>query len=218
MAGTKSKKPYQPDIRRDMEKELAAAAALKFQLGEIYGEGETDTILLKDMVEGETGLLETVDGILRQISADQSHIEGIKIHQRTVAERKSRLEKRVETMRSMLASALDILEERKFERPLGVITIKPTPPSLVITDEASIPAQFWKVSDPELVRKLLTDALKDHQQTLQGKLDEISAALDAGTIDADQAEEQRERIKAAFPSIPGAELDGGDVTVQIRFS
>jgi hypothetical protein len=53
---------------------------------------------------------------------------------------------------------------------------------------------------------------------LQGKLDEITAAIKAGVISADQAEQHRERVRAAFPTIPGAELDSGGSTVQLRFA
>lgn len=203
---------------RDMQKELAAAEALKFQLSEIFGEGETDTALLKDAIEGETQLLETVDVVLRQIAADETHIEGIKLHQKAVAGRKSRLEKRSETLRTMLASALEIMDERKLERPLAVLTLKGVAAKLVITDEAAIPSRFWKTPEPELARSELAAELRAHQETLSGKLAEISEALASGAIDADQAEQNREAVVAAFPSIPGAELDGGGSTVQIRFS
>src|SRR5215467_12622270 len=80
---------------------------------------------------------------------------------------------RVDTMRTMLAGALEIIEEKRFERPLATITLKPTPRKLLITDEWEIPERFWKRPDPELSKKDLADAIKDYEQTLQGKLDEI---------------------------------------------
>lgn len=215
---TRRAAPIAASAPRNLEKELAAAEALKFQLGEIFGEGETDTELLRDAIEGQTELLETVDVVLRQIAADQSHIEGIAAHQKTVAGRKSRLEKRVETMRAMLASALEIMEERKLERPLAVLPLKAIAPAVVVTDEAAIPARFWETPEPKLAKAKLADELKDHAQTLAGKLAEIAEALASGAIDADQAEQNREAVTAAFPTIPGAELDGGGATVQIRFS
>jgi hypothetical protein len=212
------KKAPAPDARHDLAKELAAAEALKFQLTEVYGEGEPDTILLKDMVEGETNLFETVDRIILQISLDEANLVGIGKSQATTQARKKRIESRVDTMRTMLASALEILEEKRFERPLATITLKPTPRKLLITEESEIPERFWKRPEPELSKKDLADAIKDYEETLQGKLDEIKAAVEAGVISAEQAEQHRERVRAAFPSIPGAELDGGGATVQIRFS
>jgi hypothetical protein len=212
------KKAFVPDARRDLEKELAAAEALKFQLTSIYGEGEPDTILLKDMVEGETNLFETVDRIILQIALDEANLVGIDKSKSTIEVRKKRIGGRVDTMRTMLASALEILEQKRFERPLATITLKPTPRKVLITDEPAIPAQFWKTPDPTLSKKDLADALKAHEETLQGKLDEIKAAVEAGVISADQAKEHTERVRAAFPPIPGAELDSGGSTVQIKFS
>jgi hypothetical protein len=212
------KKAPAPDARRDLAKELAAAEALKFQLKSVFDEGEIDTTLLKDMVEGETDLFETVDRIILQISLDEANLVGIGKSQATTQARKKRIEERVDTMRTMLASALEILEEKRFERPLATITLKPTARKLLIIEESEIPERFWKRPEPELAKKDLADAIKDYEQALQGKLDEIKAAIEAGVIDAIQAEQHRERVRAAFPSIPGAELDGGGTTVQIRFS
>jgi hypothetical protein len=213
-----AKKAPAPDARRELKNELAAAEALKFQLTSIYGEGETDTVLLRDTIEGETNLFETVDGILLQIAADEANLAGLDKAKSTMDVRKKRLEGRVDTMRTMLASALEILEEKRFERPLATITLKPTPRKVLVTDEAAIPAQFWKTPDPTLSKKELADALKAYEETIQGKLDEITAAVEAGVISADQAEQHRERVRAAFPAIPGAELDSGGVTVQIKLN
>jgi hypothetical protein len=208
------KKAYAPDL----EKELAAAKALKFQLTSIYGDGEPDTVLLKDMVEGETNLFETVDRILLQITLDEANLVGLDKSKSTMEGRKKRIEGRVDTMRTMLASALEILEEKRFERPLATMTLKPTPRKVLITDEAMIPAKFWKTAEPTISKKDLADALKDHEETLEGKLAEIKAAIEAGVISADQAKEHAERVRGAFPTIPGAELDSGGATVQIKFS
>jgi hypothetical protein len=215
---TAPKKAFVPDVRRDLEKELAAAEALKFQLTSVFDEGESDTTLLKDMVEGETNLFETVDRIILQIALDEANLAGIDKAKSTIEVRKRRIDGRVDTMRTMLASALEILEQKRFERPLATITLKPTPPKVLITDEAAIPAQYWNTPDPTLSKKDLAKALKDHDETLRGKLDEIKAAVESGAIDADQAKEHTERVHAAFPAIPGAELDGGGSTVQIKFS
>ena len=212
------KKAPAPDARRDLEKELAAAEALKFQLTEVFNEGESDTILLKDMVEGSTNLFETVDRIILQIAFDEANLVGIGKSKSTMEARKKRIEGRVDTMRTMLASALEILEEKRFERPFATITLKPTPRKVLITDEADIPERFWKQPEPVLSKKDLADELKAHEETLQGKLDEIKAAVEAGVISGEQAKEHAERVRAAFPTIPGAELDGGGATVQIKFS
>jgi hypothetical protein len=165
----------------DISKEIAAASALKEQLRDVLGDSEDDTRLLADMIEGETGLLETIDAILAQIGNDQSLVEGIELFEAKQASRKDRLKKRSNILRAMLVNALEIIGQRKFERPIATLTLKSTAPKLIVTDEALIPAKYFVPVDPSLNKKAIIDDLKDKQ------------------------------------IIPGAELDNGGVTVQIRF-
>lgn len=210
-------KKFVPSVSRDMQKDLAAAGALKHQLKELYGE-ETDVGLVQGMVEGETGLFETIDAVLNQVALDLSNIDGIAKFQTTLAARKKRLEDRVDNMRTMLLNALDILEEKRFERPIATLTVKDTSPKLVIVNESEIPAQYWKSSDPTLDKKELTDALKSHSSTLAQKLAELADRRHSESLSEQAASEAHDRIVAAFPAIPGVELQPGQPTVQIRFS
>jgi len=164
---------------RNLSKEIAAATALKEQLRDIVG--EDDTQLLADMIEGETGLLETIDAILGQIGNDASLIEGIELFEAKQSARKERLKKRTALMKAMLVNALDIIGQRKFERPIATVSLKSVAPKLVVTDEVLIPSKYFVPVDPSLDRKALADDLKDKQ------------------------------------TIPGAELDNGGITIQIRF-
>ena len=166
---------------RDMSKEIAAASALKEQLRSVLADAETDTILLTDMIEGETNLFETIDAILAQIGGDQAHIEGIEQFESKLSARKARIEKRVALMRAMLTNALEIVGERKFEQPLATLTLKAVAPKLVVTDEALIPAKYFVTSEPSLNKKAVADDIKSNI------------------------------------TVPGAELDNGGATVQIRF-
>jgi len=171
------------DPRRDAARELAAAEALKEQLRSILGEGEVDTVTLSDTIEGETDFYGAVDAVIEQIAHDTARVEGIAKFETTLAGRKHRLETRIDSLRAMLVNALDIIEQKKLERPLATVTLKNVPPKLKIVDEAQIPAQFFETPEPRLNRKALGDALKvkDHEP------------------------------------IPGAELDNGSVTIQLRF-
>jgi len=211
-----AKKAFVPSVTRNLEKDLAAAEILKAQLKDMYGE-ETDIDLVKDMIEGETGLFEAVDGVLQQIGVDLAGAEAIAEFTKKLGARKKRLENRVETMRTMLLNAMDVLGETKFERPIATLTVKPVPPSLTVSDEAAVPTVYWSQPDPVLDRKKLTDALKLMRDTLAEKLDELSAKLASGEMDQASFDEMRERLTAAFPPIPGAELGNGGTTIQIRF-
>lgn len=201
-----------PTPQRDLEKENAAAAALKDQLKAILGEAETDVAILSDMIEGETDLFEAIDAVLAQIAMDYANIEGIGQVAEKLAARSERLGKRTELMRTMLLNSLDIIGQKKVERPLATVTAKDVAPKLVITNEADVPSKWWKPSDPTLDRKALTDALKTRDNALE--------ALEAEkeTIGEEAYKAKLAAILEQHPLIPGAELGNGSATVQIRFS
>lgn len=205
-----------PTVMRDLQKDMAAAATLKAQLKDILGEDELDADTLKDSIEGETGLFETIDAVLAQIGEDNARIEGIEEYLKKVSGRKSRLDKRVETLRTMLAVTLEILEEKRFERPLATITLKEVAPKLVVVDEAAIPSQFYKTPEPVLSRKELSDALKLRGIALEAL--EVERKNSGMTTDNQMYRDKLQAIIAAHPPIPGAELGNGGVTVQVRFS
>jgi Gp157 protein len=206
-----------PDARRDMARELAAAAALKEQLKAVLGEEDSDAAALRDTIEGETDLLETVDAVLGQIGADLARVEGIKKFKATLDGRAHRIETRVDLMRTMLTNMLDIIEQKRLERPLATVTLKDVPPKLNVVEEAHVPSQYWRKPEPELDKKKLTDALKARADVL----DQIAAAdKEAKKTGAPVEPTTQARLRAlldACPAIPGAELTNGSVTVQIRF-
>lgn len=207
----------EPNVARDMAKEMAAAAALKEQLKAILGDTDDDAATLRDTIEGETDLLETVDAVLGQIGQDIARCEGIDKFKTTLEARAHRLKNRVETMRTMLTNTLDIIEQKKLERPLATVTLKAVAPKLNLVDEAAVPSAYWRKPDPELDRKALTDALKQRADVLD-QIDAADKQAEKTGIPVDES--TKARLKAlleACPPIPGAELTNGSVTVQIRF-
>jgi hypothetical protein len=206
-----------PDARRDLHKELAAAAALKHQLAKAFGD-EQDLTLLRDTIEGETGLDGAIDKVLEQMTLDLANIHGIEKFETMMAARRKRLADRVETLRGMLLNALDILEAKSMERPMARLSLRPVPPKLLITDEAAIPTRFYKQPDPELSKKDLTDFLKSRRDMLAEKLEEIAARLKAGALSDEAAQSASAAAIEAFPPIPGAELDNGSTTIQVKWT
>lgn len=202
-----------PNPRRDLEKELAAAATLKEQLRSIVGDAEMDAATIRDTVEGETNLFETIDAIVGQIGEDAARIEGIDKFATTLEARKHRLSNRIETMRALLTNAMDILEVRKFERPIATITLKDLPRKVKITDEAQVPSRFYVQPDPVLSKKDLGDALKAKAKAM----DALDAEFKSSSMTEEELLDRVRQINAVHPAILGAELDNGGVTVSIRF-
>jgi hypothetical protein len=235
-------KKAQPVVARDMERDIGAAKVLKAHLVEILGEEAADAETVRDAIEGETGLFETICAVVGQIGEDEASAEGIKLYISRQAARKSRLEKRAELLRTALMNAIDLigdpmhrekaeaiaaaitaramaaLTNGKLDATVATVTLKAVPPKLTVVNEGEIPSNFWKTPEPELDRTSLTTALKDHRDTLAQKLAELDERRKAEPMDDATYADLRARIIAAFPQIPGAELSNGGGTVQIRFS
>jgi len=206
-----------PSLQRDLQKELIAASALKDQLKAIFGDDD-DAALLRDTVEGETDLMEMVDRVLEQIHIDRELIAGIEAMSTKRELRKKRLADRCKNMETMLLAVLNVLDERRIERPLALIFTRAKPDKADVTDEALVPASFFKTPDPVLDRASLLQALKARRDTLAGKLQEIADRVKAGEMTEEAATDARERINAAFPPIPGADLEEGGTGITVKWS
>lgn len=142
----------------DPIKEAKAANALIASLRQM-GEGDDEALLL-DTIEGETSLLETLDKLLTQISADQGLADGARKAAADIVTRAERFEKRAETARALIEQALMVAELEKLERPAATLSLVRRAPKVEIAEESEIPAEFWKPGDPKLDRKALAEALK----------------------------------------------------------
>lgn len=140
---------------RAIGNELREAMKLRQMLGE-----DCDPVLLLDTIEGETNLAEACAFVLEQTHEDEILIEGLDAKIKELQTRKGRMEKSVETRRNVILMAMDKAGLQTIRSPLGTMTARPTPPKATITDEALIPARFWKPSDPRLDRAAVVEALK----------------------------------------------------------
>lgn len=146
--------PRQSVTVRAIGRELHNAVKLKLQLG------EDDPKLVLDMIEGETNLAEACVVVLEETYEDEILIAGLDAHIKEMQTRKGRMEKSVETRRTIILAAMDRAGIPTIKSALGTMSVRPTAPKTIISDETQIPAKFWKPSDPALDRKALGDALK----------------------------------------------------------
>ena len=145
-----------PDSHRDLAKEAAAAAALKEAL-----KLETDdSEAIRDTIEGETNLHDAIAAVMDDIREDEILVAGIESMAKTLDERKRRLEDRIAWRRAAVERAMAIGELPTLTLPDCTVSLKQSPQQLTITDEAQLPAKFWKPQDPTLDKKALKDALK----------------------------------------------------------
>lgn len=168
---------------------------------------QDDPDLVADMISGETDLEGFVGHVLEFILADEADLEGIKAHHKRIAERRRRLESRVERLRTLLASVITLLPERKYRHALALVTAFDVDPRVIVQDESAIPSHFWIQQEPKLnesgIRKLLLQRQK--------RLDELARCLTE-----EEREARREEVDHDCPAVPGVSLGNGEISVRIR--
>lgn len=216
----------EPSESHVLSKEMRAAQILMEQLklvldderAELDAEDDDNSQVLLDTVEGETNLLEAVDTVLQRLAVLKAYQEAIKKAKQNMDARAARFAKSEESLRTMIANALEIIEQRKLERPLATVSLTQVAPKCTVTQEADIPSDYWKQPDPVLDKKKLTDALKVREKVIEAQLEVLTKRLHAGEITMDERAALASKVFEENPPIPGAELGNGGVTVTVRFA
>lgn len=142
---------------RKLHLEMEAAQRLKEKLIATYG---ADSDLLRDMVEAETSLHEAIGRASLELAAVEGEKEGVEI---AIAKLKARLTRhceRAEGIREAIQAAMETAELTSLKTPAATLSIRPSPPSVEITDQAALPAIFLKQPPPTVDKKAISAALK----------------------------------------------------------
>ena len=140
-----------------LRQQTAAARALLTAYADILGD---DAQAKHDAVEGETGLHEAIKAGIGRIVEVQGLVAGIDLALGTLKDRKARLEAQDERIRAAMLTAMEVSGLQKLETPLGTVSRRAVPPSVVVTDEHAIPPDYWVEQDPKLDKRALLQALK----------------------------------------------------------
>ena len=187
-------------LRQQTEAAKVIVAAVK------EGFGDEDLKFLADAVEGETDLYEAIDAVLSEIDETEVLIGGLKEKEGQFTARRRNMEERVKRLRALIEQAMAVSEQEKLRRPAATLTLRRLPPDVVVLAEADIPAEFF-VPQPPPPPKLDKKALREALQSRETKL-----AFAASLADA----EARTEALSAIASIPGATLNNGGFSLQIR--
>lgn len=142
----------------DLEKQIAAARIVREQVAALTG---NDPDFISDAIEGETSLLEIVAKLAAADGEDMAILDGIDAYQKSIDDRKSRIVRRAELRRALIASALELAEQNKLETPAGTISLRAVAPKAIINDESAIPSEYFETPPPKLNKSAVTNALKD---------------------------------------------------------
>ncbi len=160
--------------RLDPVKEAAAVQVLRSSMAAVDPD---DEVLMMDMIEGETNLFEALDVILSRISVNNAMIFGIDEAEKQMSNRRDRFKKRIEADRALIEQAMMIAELDKIERPTATLSLSKRAPKAEITEEADIPAEFFKPQPPKLDRKAVLDALREGREVRGAYLSNAAPSL-----------------------------------------
>lgn len=151
-------RPRKPVYVPDLKKEAEAAAVLRDQMADLAAGDEG---FITDTIEGETNLFEKLNAVAAQTVYDNVLVASIDRHIEDLKARRDRIKDRIETSRALIASAMEIAGLPRHEAPCGTLSIMPKPRSVIVTEEADIPARFYRTPAPTLDKRALLEALKD---------------------------------------------------------
>lgn len=166
------------DVDHLLHQATQAADVLKAQLREIAGDDED---VLRDTLEGEIDLKGLISEAAVQNVTDAAQVKGVADLIGQLLKRKDRIERRIAMRRVAILTAMQAGELRTVETPACTITRKAVPAKALILDEALVPAEYWRPSDPVLDKKAVLDALKEKREVPGACLSNGSETLQVRT-------------------------------------
>jgi hypothetical protein len=126
----------------------------------IEADPEIDETTLLDTLEGATDLKEALGEVIRSALDDEAMLSGLKGRLDDLKVRLDRIRHRIDKKREV---ALAVMEETGVERlcePDFTVSLRVSPPGVVITSEDDIPEWFWIPQAPKLDKRAILDAIK----------------------------------------------------------
>jgi len=161
-----TKKAYKENKVNSLKNELTVWEKIKEEIDD--GSYDQQTIL--DTLEGETDLFGLVGNLIDEIDEQLIMVDGLKARIQEMSGRKGRLEKTVDSIRTVILAVMDKAEIPKIVTDTATISVKQTPQKLLINNEAEIESKFFTKSDPVLNKKMIMSALKDEEDVIGASL------------------------------------------------
>ena len=124
----------------NIQSNLPLIAAMAEMLAPYRDDEET----YSDTLEGETNVMELLDGEIAAMQSDEALAEAIKAQEDALKVRRERVAMRAEAHKKNLKLILQHAVLQKAERPRATVSIRPGSLSVRIVDEAEIPSQLMR--------------------------------------------------------------------------
>jgi len=138
--------------------ELTRFTALRRQI--VEADPEIDETTLLDTLEGATNLHEAIGALVRSALEDECLVTGLKARLGELKERLDRIQIRIDNKRQLALSTMEEAGIEKILEPDFTLSLRATPPSVLVTDETVIPEWFWIPQPSKLDKRSLLDTLK----------------------------------------------------------
>ncbi len=143
---------------RQLQLETRAASVLRNLLLELT----EDPDAIRDTVEAETNLRESIAAAYADQMEDQILLDGLNFTIAKLKERAERMEWRLEKRKAAIQKAMELGEIQKLQLPEAALSLRATPRKVEVTDMVVIPEQYWIPQNPTLDKsKLKEDLLAD---------------------------------------------------------
>lgn len=113
-------------------------------------------------LESETDMDALLTSIVRRIEDSKALVIGTKDRSEELAARRKRFEDRIESLRNLAFKIMEAADVAKLELPEVTLSIRDVAPSVVITDEESLPdvaCKFERKPDKTKIKELLATGL-----------------------------------------------------------
>lgn len=145
------------DHARKIEIEAASARQLLAAIAETIAD---DDQAATDAIEGETNLFEAIDRALARMAELDAHRIGLEAQIATMKARVDRFDKAEERLRAAMQAAMQATGQKKLERALATLSLRPSQPAVMVTDMTAIPVWLKRHGEWRADKKAIGAALK----------------------------------------------------------
>ncbi len=126
----------------------------------IEADPDIDETTLLDTLEGATNLKEALGEVVRSALEDEAMLAGLKGRLDDLKVRLERIRHRIEKKREVALAVMEETGLEKLNEPDFTVSLRISPPGVVITSEEDIPEWFWIPQAPKLDKRGILDAIK----------------------------------------------------------
>ena len=131
------------------------------QLQSMIEDGEVDAATLQDTLLGiECDIEDKADNISKMVKNLEAEAEALKTEKTRLAQKQQSMENKVANIKNYLHVQMAAMGKDKIKGSIFTVSIEKNNPSLIISDDAEIPMQYWKQIEPVVDREALLKDVK----------------------------------------------------------